>query len=267
MLHALWKRCDPRPAGRALWGRVDLIHGTTYALSRSHSRDVRLVDTVFDLTFMTHPELHLPENVAYCRAGLDDALDRADALIAISETTRREPIERAGASPQRTFALPLAASSAFSRVRDAGRLAAVRSRYALPPAFVLCVGTLEPRKNLLRLLEAFAALSRAARVEAALVVAGGEGWLSRDLPRRGHEVGLEGRTHFLGFVPAADLPVLYSLATVFAYPSLYEGFGLPVVEAMACAPVLTSEAGTLPEVTGEAALRVDPLDVYRRVLG
>jgi glycosyltransferase involved in cell wall biosynthesis len=261
LVRHLWER-EGRWWGReALLGRVDVVHSTTYCAPRFHDRRKRLVVTIYDVTFATHPELHTPANIAHCLRGTQQAIDRADAVIAISESTRRDLIERMGAPPDRVHAIPLAASDTFSRVNDPARLEAVRSRYDLPAAFILFVGTIEPRKNLARLLAAYAELPPALRAEVALVVTGHRGWLESHLPRRAAELGVAEGVRFTGSVPAEDLPALYSLATLFAYPSISEGFGLPVIEAMACgAPVLTSNAAALPEVVGDAALLVDPLD-------
>jgi len=137
-------------------------------------------------------------------------------------------------------------------------LADLRSRYALDGSFLLAVGTVQPRKNYIRLVEAFRQLDRA---NLTLVIAGGRGWLDDPLYERIAALGLENRVRMLGFVPDKDLPALYSAARVFAFPSLYEGFGLPILEAMACGtPVVTSRASSMPEVAGDAALLVDPLD-------
>jgi glycosyltransferase involved in cell wall biosynthesis len=138
----------------------------------------------------------------------------------------------------------------------------VRRRYDLPERFVLFVGTLEPRKNLMRLVQAYAGLPASVRRHVSLVIAGGPGWLSETLRREVAERGLADRVRFIGYVRDEDMAPLYSLATVFAYPSLYEGFGLPVLEAMACGvPVLTSNVSSLPEVAGGAAVLVAPTDV------
>ncbi|MEZ5418153.1 MAG: glycosyltransferase family 1 protein [Vicinamibacterales bacterium] len=135
------------------------------------------------------------------------------------------------------------------------------ANWALPDRFVLYLGTVEPRKNLRRLLAAFA-LARRSGIAHHLVCAGPYGWLSQDLTREIDRLGLTPVVHFTGYVPFARLPALYSLCDVFAFPSIYEGFGLPVVEALACgAPVLTSSTSSLAEIAGDAAVTVDPLDV------
>ena len=145
---------------------------------------------------------------------------------------------------------------------DPGRLAAVRLRYELPERFVLFLGAMEPRKNLPRLLEAFAALAPGLRREFPLVVAGAQGWLNDSVHEQAQKLGLGESVRFAGYIEQGDLAALYSLASVFAYPSVWEGFGLPVLEAMACGtPVLTSNVSSLPEVAGAAAVLVPPADV------
>jgi glycosyltransferase involved in cell wall biosynthesis len=134
----------------------------------------------------------------------------------------------------------------------------------LPERFVLFLGTVEPRKNVVALIEAFAALVAAEPHETAdlhLILAGGQGWLAEPIYARVEELGLQERAHFTGYVPEDEKALWYNAATCFCYPSLYEGFGLPPLEAMACGvPVVTSDASSLPEVVGEAGLTVDPLD-------
>jgi glycosyltransferase involved in cell wall biosynthesis len=154
----------------------------------------------------------------------------------------------------------------FRRMTDAAdgeTLATVRRKYDLPQRFILSVGTIQPRKNLARLAEAFDMLNaQRPTLDWDLVIAGGKGWLYDGVFEQVKASGLESRVHFIGFVNDADLPALYNLAGLFAFPSLYEGFGLPPLEAMACGtPVVCSKASSLPEVVGDAALTVDPLDV------
>ena len=147
----------------------------------------------------------------------------------------------------------------FCRVTDQEALARTRARYGLDRPFVLNVGTIEPRKNLTRLIEAYARAPR--RKEFDLVIAGGPGWMYDDIYHAPEKFGVSERVRFLGFVPDETLPALYSLCTCFVYPSLYEGFGLPVLEALACgAPVVTSKTSSLPEVAGAAAVLIDPRD-------
>jgi glycosyltransferase involved in cell wall biosynthesis len=151
-----------------------------------------------------------------------------------------------------------AASPVFRPISDRARLDDIRARYGLPRSFVLYVGTIEPRKNLLRLMSAFAA-ARKAGIPQHLVCVGPYGWSSRDLAGRIERLGIQHAVHFTGYVPFEDLPAIYNLGDFFAFPSLYEGFGLPVVEAMASGiAVLTSSTSSLGEIAGDAAQTIDP---------
>jgi glycosyltransferase involved in cell wall biosynthesis len=148
----------------------------------------------------------------------------------------------------------------FRPLEDPRLLGSAQARYGIRAPYILAVGTVQPRKNLARLLEAFAQAARAGDAPQ-LVIAGKRGWLSEGIERRARELGLGERVRFAGYVADADLPALLSGALAFALPSLYEGFGMPVLEAMACgAPVLTSDTSALPEAAGGAALLVDPTD-------
>ncbi|MCX7670383.1 MAG: glycosyltransferase family 4 protein, partial [Anaerolineae bacterium] len=149
----------------------------------------------------------------------------------------------------------------FQRIEDAAQRAAVRERYRLPPRFILGIGTLEPRKNFVGLIRAYAQMRRMTGLDHALVIAGRPGWLYEAIFAQVEREGLREQVHFIGFVADADLPALYSLADLLAYPSLYEGFGIPVLEAMACGtPVVAGNNSSLPEAAGPAALLVDAQD-------
>jgi len=262
LVRYLWRQDRSERFKELLLGNVDVVHSTTFCAPRFRRRARRLVVTIYDLSFVTHPESHLPANVEHCLRGTRLALDRADAIIAISESTRRELIETMGAPPERIVVTPLASDPRLRRVSDPGRLAAVQRRYDLPERFILFLGAMEPRKNLLRLIEAFADIDPALRRETVLVVAGAQGWLNDSVHERVRKLGLDQSVRLAGYIEQEDLAALYCLATVFAYPSLWEGFGLPVLEAMACGtPVLTSNVSSLPEVAGDAALLVPPTDV------
>ena len=259
---SFWRPDAPGMFKEWLLGPVDVVHSTTFCVPQFRLHKKRLVVTIYDLSFITHPELHLPANVAHCLTGTRLAIEHADAIITISEHTRRDLVERLGAPLERLTVTPLAHDASLARVSDPKRLAAVRKRYGLPEHFILFLGALEPRKNLPRLLEAYAALPATLRRDVGLVVAGMSGWLNDSIQARVAELGVDRSVRFAGYIDAADLGAVYSLATLLAYPSLYEGFGLPVLEAMACrTPVLTSKVSSLPEVAGDAAVLVEPTDV------
>jgi glycosyltransferase involved in cell wall biosynthesis len=156
--------------------------------------------------------------------------------------------------------VPAGVGPEYHPISDQATLETVRRRYNLPRRFILHVGTLEPRKNLVRLMEALRAIADR-EPETALVLVGGKGWLYEDIFAGVERLGLAGKVIFPGYVAEADLPAVYNLAAVLAYPSLYEGFGIPPLEAMACSvPVVSSNSSSLPEVVGDAALLVEPTD-------
>jgi glycosyltransferase involved in cell wall biosynthesis len=191
------------------------------------------------------------------RATIAPALRRAAALAAISESTRRDLLARFPAAAGKAVTVPLAADEEFRPEGEGDE--AVLGRHDLEPGYLLAIGTLEPRKNLTRLIQAFASVPADARAGVRLVIVGATGWETDETfaAIAGHRELV--RT--LGYVPDAELPALYRGAKLFCYPSLYEGFGLPVLEAMSCGtPVITSGVSSLPEVGGDAAEYVDPRD-------
>jgi alpha-1,3-rhamnosyl/mannosyltransferase len=223
--------------------------------------DGPLVVTVHDLSFVHHPESHPKDRLEHFARFLPGTLERAAHVITDSETVRREALAHFGLDPKRVTAIHLGVGPEFAP-RDAAATAPVLARHGLVHGgYLLSVGTLEPRKNLALAMRAWASLPKGVRGGRPLVVAGAKGWLNDSLVALVERLEREGAVRFLGFVPQEDLPVLYAGALAMAYPSRYEGFGLPVVEAMACGvPVVTSSASCLPEIAGEAALLADPDD-------
>jgi glycosyltransferase involved in cell wall biosynthesis len=187
------------------------------------------------------------------------AVARADWVLADSHSTQHDLVELLNAPPDRTGVVYPGVESRFVPVEDGELLQHVRAKYALPERFILSLGTVQPRKNYTGLMKAF---SRLAVRDLALVIVGGRGWLADRIYRAPQELGLGEQVRFLGFVDDKDLPAVYSMAELFAMPSLYEGFGLPLLEAMACGvPVLAAANSSLPEVVGEAGILIDTLDV------
>ena len=246
------------PLDRAV-GTCDLFHATDHVLPPL--RRLPSVFTVHDLAFLVHPETHLRSNRAYLAAMMPRYVAAATLLIADSESTRRDVLARYAVAPDQVRVVPLGVEPTFAPMRPEQARRLVAERHGLAGPYLLFVGTLEPRKNLRGLLEAYAALQRRRADPPLLAIAGAEGWQYDDLYQVVQREGLAQRVRFLGRVADADLPALYSAAAVFVYPSLYEGFGLPPLEALSCgAPVVCSDRSSLPEVVGDAALLVDPLD-------
>ncbi len=215
----------------------------------------RSVVTLHDLAFMLYPETHSPRSRAYY-AATGESARRAQRVIAVSQRTASDAVRLLGVDPVRVRVVPEAAGPAFTP-KPHDRLPELAKQLGLATGlpYVLFVGTLEPRKNLPLLLEAFARVTR--HVAAQLVIVGARGWPHLDLVLAQASAAV----HFVGWLGEDDLAVLYSHAGVLALPSLYEGFGLPVLEAMSCgAPVVCSNAGPLPEVAGDAAVLLPPTD-------
>jgi glycosyltransferase involved in cell wall biosynthesis len=252
-----------------LFPGVDLFHATDHLLPRVTR--LKSVFTLHDLVFRFYPHTHKPLNRWFLTLMMPRFLNAADAVIAVSESTKRDAIQAYGIDEAKITVIYEGVTDQFQRASPQA-IAAVRRKYGLPDKFILSVATIEPRKNLTSLLEAYHALKD--EVSLGLVIVGKKGWLYSDFFNRLGELGLERDVLFPGFVPDEDLPALYSAADLFVFPSLYEGFGLPVVEALACGtPIVTSNAASLPEVAGDAALLVDPTSVddlvraVREVLG
>ncbi len=239
---------------------ADLYHGTNF-LGIFHP-SFRTVITVHDLSHIHYPLDTHPFMYRKLTRSLPRHAARAQAILADSESTKTDAIAHLDLPASKVHVIYGGVSRLFRPVSEADVRDECRRRYSLPDRFLLNVGTIEPRKNLLRLLEAFRLLSADPRFQHDLVIAGGRGWRDASIQEALASFSRRTRVVVTGRVERAHLPALYSMADVFVHPSLYEGFGLPVVEAMACGtPVVTSNVSSLPEVAGEAALLVDPESV------
>ena len=237
-----------------LTARPTLLHSVDHVAPKW--RAWRSVVTLHDLAFLLYPETHTSASRAYYAAS-GESVRRAERVIAVSQRTASDAVRLLGVDPARMRVVPEAAAPSFSpRPPVALDELAQRLQVDRRP-FVLFVGTLEPRKNVTLLLEAFDLVRR--QLDAQLLIVGPRGWLDEPIFAAHARLGLEGSARFLGPLGENDLAVLYSAAGAFVLPSLYEGFGLPVLEAMACgAPVICSNAGPLPELAGDAAMLLPP---------
>ena len=254
---ALWHRLRLPAPIELVTGRVDLVHSPDFVLPPAICR--RSVVTVHDLTYVTHPDTAHPAQKRYLDRVVPRSVERATRVIAVSAATRDDLVREYGVNPERVDVIHNGLDRIFARRPAEAQRQDARARFGLPDRFVLAVGTIQPRKNLVRMAQAVAE-ARARGQDIHFVHAGAAGWLAA-----GGIAGLEeldsGFVHRLGPVDDRWLPALYAEAEVTLAVSLAEGFMLPIIESMAMGtPVITSRASCMPEIAGEAALTVDPLD-------
>jgi len=241
--------------------RPDLFHAPHYVLPPAAR--CRSVVTIHDCIHLMFPQ-YLPSRAAYAyaRASMWSAVRRSHRILTVSEASKRDIIHLFDVPPEKIVVVYNAIDERFREVPSEEHIARVRERYQLQHEFVLYVGNIKPHKNLVRLIEAFDMLRARGFDQLKLLIIGDEISKLPALRRAVHSHKLHKHVRFLGYLPDETLAALYRLASVFVFPSLYEGFGLPPLEAMACGtPVVTSNVSSLPEVTGDAAVLVDPYDV------
>lgn len=243
-------------------GNPDIVHANNFFCPIGLTR-AKLVYTLYDLSFMENPAWSKEDNRTGCFQGLFRASLHADMLLSISEFTKRHFLRVFPHYPEeRIIVAPLASRFGSESPRRAPEM----DDALKPGEYWLCVGTIEPRKNHARLFEAFAAFRRETGSAMPLVLAGGSGWLMQDMAAKIEELGIADAVVLTGYISDAELAWLYANCRAFLYPSLFEGFGLPVLEAMSMgAAVVASKASSIPEITGEAALLIDPESVWEMV--
>lgn len=257
-LTRLWQRLRLPIPVELFTGRLNIVHAPDFVLPPTRARTLL---TVHDLAFLIGPQWSEPKLQRYLARTVPRAVRRADLVLADSYATRDDLVRLLHVDPAKTKVIHLGADPRF-RPLPPDEIEAVRQRVGLPERFIFFISTLEPRKNLVRLLEAFALAGGLGMPnDVQLVIGGRKGWLYDDIFTTVGRLHLGQRVRFLDFLDDRDLPALYNLASVYAYVPLYEGFGLTALEAMACGtPVITSGTSSLPEVVGDAALMVDPYD-------
>ena len=268
-LYRIWSLLGA-PKVDALLGGADVYHATNYFLPPT--RSARRVVTIYDLSFLSMPEHSSPKITHVFAKGVRRFAQQADAVLTCSQATKSDVVRLLDVSADRVAVAYGAVDEACVALERDAASERVAERFGVRRPFILFVSTIEPRKNVPALLRAFGRLAR--EIPHDLVLAGPKGWQAEAIFREIDALHLEDRVILTGFITdRADLAALYSAADLFAFPSLYEGFGLPVLEAMTCGcPVVTADNSSLPEVAGEAALLVDARDVpaiasaMRRVL-
>ncbi len=284
-LMRVWQRLQIPIPVELIVGKVDLFHSPDFTLPPTLPGVPTLL-TVHDLSFIRDPDSAWPSLRDFLNKAVPRSVQRATHVLADSQATKADLIELFGTPAEKITVLYSGVEARFGPIGDQVEIDRVCAKYQLPRPFILSLGTLQPRKNYGRLIEAFAQIINAQPPSTAprahsewseaksknargstqndwhLVITGGKGWMYETIFEQVKRSGLEDRVHFPGFVDEADLPTLYSAADLFAYVSLYEGFGLPLLEAMACGtPVIGSNTSSLPEVIGEVGLQVDARDV------
>lgn len=259
-----WRRIAWEQTALAAKSRnLDLLHAMAFAVPLAAACPT--VVTVHDLSFIRFPNAFKPLNRLYLSTLTRLSVKRADMVIAGAESTRRDLIELCDARSDRVVIVPYGVTDAFAPAPEAF-VEGFRQRKGLPDRFILFLGTLEPRKNIRHLIDSYALFRERQSGTTGdkipkLVIAGGKGWFYESLFTRVTELGLIDEVLFTGYVPNDELPWFYRAAALFVFPSFFEGFGLPVLEAMACGtPTITSNVSSLPEVAGDAAILVDPYD-------
>ncbi len=240
--------------------KIDLMHYTNNMISiiqPSH-----FVVTIHDLIPFTTPETQQLFHRIYQQKYMKYAARKSKLIVTVSNNSRNDITRILGVNPKRIRVIPLAVSEEFKVLQNEELKRRIRALYRLPEKFILNVGSIQPGKNIGRLLEAFMRLKRESKFSHKLVIVGRKAWLTHEVLNAPNGSQLKDDVIFTGPVPQEHLPVLYNLAELFVYPSIYEGFGLPPLEAMACGiPVITSNCSSLPEVVGESAILVNPYSV------
>ena len=251
---------------------VGLLHGTINALPIAW-RGPSVV-TILDLTFLRMPQAFHRGNRTYLTWAVRHAARSANRIITISEATRQDVIRLLGVPGDRVTRIYCGVEERYQPLRGTGELDAFRARRQLPDDFILYLGTMEPRKNVARLVQAYTKLRGSGATTWPLVLAGGKGWGEDAIFAEIERSNFASAIRYVGYVPEDEMPLWYNAATIFVYPSEYAGFGLPPLEALACGtPVLTSDCSSLPEVVGDAGILVDPTDTdaiadgMRRMIG
>lgn len=236
--------------------KYGLYHSPNYVLP--YFINTPSVLTIHDLITFDYPELCQDESVLYFKLLLRRSVKKAKKIIAVSETVKTDILKHFDVSPSKVKVIYHGISPIFKKSIDE----TILYKYHLPKQYILFVGNIEPKKNLERLIKAFDLLRRTNKIKHKLVIVGKKGWKYKSVFGIIDELKIYDEVIFTGYVPEEDLPTIYSMADIFVFPSLYEGFGFPPLESMACeVPVLVSDKGALPEITGGNCIQIDPYNI------
>jgi glycosyltransferase involved in cell wall biosynthesis len=264
---------ESQPAARIAWEQltlpslirhkhIDVLHSPVNVLPAWLPRDCAGVVTLHDLAFLRFPDVLTRSKRFYHRMFTVRSIRRATMVVAVSDSTKQDAVELVGVPAERVHTVYTCIDTRFSNVPNEEDVLSFREKQGLPGGYLLYLGTLEPRKNITTLVEAYAQLRKTHAIGEKLVLAGGKGWLYDAIFERVQQLDLASEVVFVGFVADAEQALWYRAASAFVYPSLYEGFGMPVVEAVVCGvPVVTSNVSSLPEAGAGVALCIDPLNV------
>ena len=255
------------PIDLLLRRRADIFFYPNFTVWPTLNRRTKKVVIVHDLSFIYFPQYASPRNLRDNLKFVPRSLKQADHVITISKSSKKQIVEHYKTDPAKISIVLPAVDLEHFRPRLAAEVAKIRAKYKLPKKYILYTGTLEPRKNLEGLMRAYTALGSEIKQQYGLVLAGGKGWQDQSISAMIEKLSAAGENiKWTGYVPDADLPAIYSGASLFAWPSFYEGFGIPPLEAMACGvPVITSDNSSLPEAVGDAAITVKAEDTQSLV--
>lgn len=256
ILHPLWSKLN-FPSIEVIIGEIDVFHSPSFILPPF--KKARSIVTVHDLSFKFFPEDYPKDFCKYYEREVPLSARRADLVITDSKSSKDDIVRWLNIPENKIRVIYLAVDERFRKVKDELLLKEIEQKFNIDRKFILSVGTLQKRKNLLRLIEAFYDFMKIVQEDYILVFVGKQEYPLEEVSRIVQEYGLEKKIIFTNYVPDEDLPALYSSASLFVFPSLYEGFGMPILESMACGtPVITSNVSSMPEVAGDAAILVNP---------
>jgi len=247
---------------RLHYNGIDIFHGPAYLIPPVTTPRLSTIVTIHDLVAFSHPETIPLKYKYYMRLLLKIASQRATCIIVDSHSVKDELMERLKVPEYKIRVVPLGVSPVYRRIEDQDLIEEIKAKFGISERYILQVGNIEPRKNLLRLFKAFHIVKKDLAIPLQLVNVGKRGWLYEEIFGLIERYGLQKDIIFTGYVSEEELVLLYNGAEVLVYPSLYEGFGLPLLEAMRCGtPVITSKISSMPEVVADAAILVDPYNI------